>query len=408
MTAPARNEPRLTEQAEKLLEGWPAPSKSALEWEDLANATVSRARDIAPESGIGALLDPPLPAGAEEGSLDAPPVSDPGEDEPKLADIARAVVAAGAAPSLAEVAREGLLAAEHVRPPAAPAAKPGTGPALRVMEASRHALPSAQVDAVQAFQESATARSELPRTVPTSKSGSGGFVWGGAALAAAAAIALFIGLHERNEAPVLSATSHEAAATERAPRAATAEAPRAAPAAPGTVTAIEDLPQSQATRLEPAPASAPASRKAAPAPANATPPSLQFRLRGPAHDQEKLVLEDQDSPEPETAAAPAQQAVVPPGPTKKDESLPTEPSLGAVQGAIGAVMMGARSCLAGQDTGSKATIVFGSDGRAKSVTVGAPAAGGPAETCVRSALMAARVPPFSEPTFSASLTVRPP
>jgi hypothetical protein len=88
--------------------------------------------------------------------------------------------------------------------------------------------------------------------------------------------------------------------------------------------------------------------------------------------------------------------------------LPERPSLGAVQGAIGSVMMGARSCLAGQDQGSQAQLTFGPDGRVRSVAISGPAAGTPAESCLRSALSAARVAPFSEPTFTASLTVRPP
>ena len=95
-------------------------------------------------------------------------------------------------------------------------------------------------------------------------------------------------------------------------------------------------------------------------------------------------------------------------PAPADKAVPNRPSVGAIQGAVGSVMAGARSCLAGQETGSKATVTFGADGHVKSVSVAGPAAGTPAEGCVRSALMGARVPPFSEPEYSASFTVRPP
>jgi len=122
----------------------------------------------------------------------------------------------------------------------------------------------------------------------------------------------------------------------------------------------------------------------------------------------------QAAPQPEAvtlnetqAATPAQQQGAKQA-VASNEALPTHPSSGAIQGAIGSVMGGARSCIAGQEAGSKATVSFGADGRVKSVALAGPAAGTPAEGCIRSALMGARVPPFSDPEYSASFTVRPP
>jgi hypothetical protein len=86
---------------------------------------------------------------------------------------------------------------------------------------------------------------------------------------------------------------------------------------------------------------------------------------------------------------------------------PAKPALGAVQGALGTVMPAARYCLGPDDPVSRATITFRSDGSVQSVGVTGDAAGQPAEGCIRSRLMAARVPPFTSPTFTWTVTVRP-
>jgi hypothetical protein len=95
-------------------------------------------------------------------------------------------------------------------------------------------------------------------------------------------------------------------------------------------------------------------------------------------------------------------------PAAQDTEIPEKPGIGAVQGAIGTVMTGARSCLAGQEAGSKATVTFGSDGRVRGVQIAGPAAGTPAEACLRGALSGARVSAFAQPEFAVSITVRPP
>jgi hypothetical protein len=88
-------------------------------------------------------------------------------------------------------------------------------------------------------------------------------------------------------------------------------------------------------------------------------------------------------------------------------SVPQKPSQGAVTGAIGAALPAARACLQPDSPVSKAMITFGANGSVQSVTVSGAAAGKPAEACIRNALSKAKVPPFAQPTYSASVTVRP-
>ena len=66
-----------------------------------------------------------------------------------------------------------------------------------------------------------------------------------------------------------------------------------------------------------------------------------------------------------------------------------------------------KSCVADQDEPSRASLTFGSDGHVRGVTVSGPAAGTPAEACIRTALQKATVAPFSRPTFVVGLTLRP-
>ncbi len=88
-------------------------------------------------------------------------------------------------------------------------------------------------------------------------------------------------------------------------------------------------------------------------------------------------------------------------------SIPDSPSQGAVQGAVGAQMPAAKACVKGQTDASRATLSFGSDGAVKSVNVSGPAAGTPAEGCIKRALSRVSVGPFQRPTFSVGVSVRP-
>ena len=125
MSTPEQEAERLPEQAEALLDGWPAPTRSALEWEDLANATVARIRETEVGSTGDDLLAPPLPKEETEGELSATPPAAPPEpiEEPGLLAIAKAAVSTSAGEDAKDIARAGLRAAEYSRqshPPAPP------------------------------------------------------------------------------------------------------------------------------------------------------------------------------------------------------------------------------------------------------------------------------------------------
>jgi hypothetical protein len=104
---------------------------------------------------------------------------------------------------------------------------------------------------------------------------------------------------------------------------------------------------------------------------------------------------------PPSATSSAEPALPAPG------SIPLKPSLGAIQGALGAALPGARACLGPDDPISHATVTFRSDGSVESVSVSGGAATKAAEGCIRAALSKARVPPFVQPTFTAPATIRP-
>ncbi|MEO6598933.1 MAG: hypothetical protein ABIQ16_03610 [Polyangiaceae bacterium] len=88
-------------------------------------------------------------------------------------------------------------------------------------------------------------------------------------------------------------------------------------------------------------------------------------------------------------------------------ALPMKPSSGAVQAALGAVMSGARHCVAGDDAPSSAVVRFGSDGRVQGVVVSGPAAGKASGACIEAQLTRARVQPFAASNFSVNATLRP-
>src|SRR5690242_10691903 len=110
MSPPDPREPRLPSRAEALLEGWPAPSRGALDWEESANTIMSRVRHTAPGSTSDDLLAAPLPEEPHENAPPPNPVSDAPRADASLAEIARAALAASDAASKA-VARDGPIAA---------------------------------------------------------------------------------------------------------------------------------------------------------------------------------------------------------------------------------------------------------------------------------------------------------
>ncbi|HEX4474443.1 MAG TPA: hypothetical protein VH142_05150 [Polyangiaceae bacterium] len=429
MSPQDRSFPRLPDDAEALLYEWPAPDRSALAWEGFSSDTmgrIDRAPSSAPSSTpAGALFDAPLPAEPGEGSLEPEPV----EDAPNLAEAARAVLAASESMSPKELARQGLMAAARRRPAGEATKSPETaaGPRpeapVRPRDEPRPAPPS-RTGAVpprsphearerrhlgdETSLREATARSEMPPATPGRPIGAAAL---GAAVALAASAALYFATrHDVAPSTVAFPTSepvHAAAVTQpsSASVSAAVAAPMASEAAPATAA-----PSSNAEAV-PATSAAPSRTTPVPTPALAArtdPPSKSKKASASAS---KVVLpETAEGTTDDSNAADPPAAKPPSAPPKapSDEPTPNRPSVGLVQAAVGSVMMGARSCLAGQDSGSTATVTFGSDGRVHSVAISGPAAATPAEGCLKSALMAARVPPFSDPSYAFSLTVRPP
>lgn len=92
-------------------------------------------------------------------------------------------------------------------------------------------------------------------------------------------------------------------------------------------------------------------------------------------------------------------------------SVPRRPSMGAIQGALGAALPAARACLGPGAPAYRATVTFRSDGTVREVAFPGSASaeqGGAAavEGCIRSALAGVRVSPFAEGAYSVPVTVR--
>jgi len=95
------------------------------------------------------------------------------------------------------------------------------------------------------------------------------------------------------------------------------------------------------------------------------------------------------------------------GPSVDPASIPETPSQGAIQGALGTVMGGAKACVAGMDAPSRASVTFNSNGSVSRVSVSGPAAGGAAGSCIQAALKGARVGPFKRSSYTVGVTIRP-
>ncbi len=82
-----------------------------------------------------------------------------------------------------------------------------------------------------------------------------------------------------------------------------------------------------------------------------------------------------------------------------------KPTQGQVQAAFSKVKGAAHNCLGGQELEIKTSVLFGSDGKVQRVSVtNAPASD--IGACIEGAVSKASVPAFTDPTFSAPLTVR--
>ncbi len=182
----------------------------------------------------------------------------------------------------------------------------------------------------------------------------------------------------------------------RKPAAVTTPAAAAAPAgpSPGAAAIAAAMAAESPAAAQPAPAAAP---PPAAAPAPAAPPAPE--PTGLAGAIKKAAGPTEPAPAPEKAEAKA-------APPRGD--IPELPAQGAISGALGSPRAAARNCLAGHDAPSRATIVFASTGNVQSVSVTGPAAGTPAEACIKTAMSKTTVGAFKHASFSVSTTISPP
>ena len=89
------------------------------------------------------------------------------------------------------------------------------------------------------------------------------------------------------------------------------------------------------------------------------------------------------------------------------QTIPEQPPQGSVASAIRAVAPGAKACVAGADDVSHASVTFSSSGTVSSVSVSGWAAKNGKADCVKAALKGANVGPFSKPSYTVSVPVRP-
>jgi hypothetical protein len=88
-------------------------------------------------------------------------------------------------------------------------------------------------------------------------------------------------------------------------------------------------------------------------------------------------------------------------------SVAAKPSQGTITSALGSVLPEARACLNPEDPISRAHITFASSGAVSAVSVTGHAANTPVEGCIKNALLKAKVPPFADSSYGATVTVRP-
>ena len=178
------------------------------------------------------------------------------------------------------------------------------------------------------------------------------------------------------------------------------------PAAPANAAAAPTAAATTGGAKPPAAAHATATAKTEKAPAKAEVQAPTVPEKTPTANTNPLANAMQKAAAPQTGAG----NDVPPPPVRAETTpldVPEIPPQGAILGAIGAKRQAARACVKGLDGPSRATLVFASSGKVQSVSVSGPAAGTPAEACLKSVFMKATVEPFHRATYTSSTTVSP-
>ena len=362
-----RSSSDLGSSAEATLSSFPFPER---DWESDARAIEARLTEGVRGSTDTLLLTAPLPSEVDEpnaASATATPLTNSGVRTQSLAELARRSVEKKQA-NERQMARELLaIAAQQRQVP----------------------LPSDALRAAVSVNQVAASNAPAPAVAPAASPnhwGKLGFALPALALAAAA----LFWFRQPEPAPLVTGPGTPAAAT----------AVTASPLADNQPPATEEVPRGvdpNSLPGEAAPASDPASPKAAPA-LGSTPVRVVTGKPGAKGDRASAEPKDDQSLPPDPTLRPAD---------SRGGDLPAKPSSGAVQAALGAVLSGARHCVAGDDAPSSAVVVFGSDGRVQHVTVSGSAAGKSSATCIEAQLSRARVQPFAAANFSVNATVRP-
>lgn len=327
---------------------------------------------------------PPSVTGTTRPSTPAPRPSEAGKDDSGVINLK--VVQASATP-------QQVAAAEKAKPAQAD-----------LFEDDKPSEPAKQAD-----EKPAAAKPAVVTALPAKKSNAGAI--GGIAIAVIGIAAAFAILARKPAAPPPQATAPEKPAP-----AVTAPAAPVQTAAPTAVATADPAPSASAeadTKVAEAPkngagsAAASAATGAATGAATADPrlakaatPSgktgdLQSEM-AKAVGKDGAAKPDQAAPTPEPAAG---------RPTS--QNIPEQPSQGAVAAAFGPVMGSAKACVAGADDVSRASVTFSSSGAVTSVSVSGWAAAHGKSGCVQAALKAAKVGPFSKPSFTVGVPIRP-
>ena len=365
-----RDMPRLPQAAEALLSGWPVPERSDEDWERTTTAVLETVTSDDAARTDDSLLEPPLPQTEGDGSLPHRG-SSPSLTGPSLAEIARSKVS--------QVDRDRQLAVAK--------------DSLKHVAVARHTGETAENVARAAEVAELNRYREQRQSGAADGSGAGwrGGVMGAAvALIAAAAVFVLYVSREPNQPATAPTPPKEIA--QASPGTSSPEEPdEGDEAAEGDepLAKLDELPVEEGKKESQRTPSAPRLAAARPRAAKATPHM---------DDAESPIGRDLEPDEFDTKLEPTDSQ------TGLERLTPTT---GEALAAVAPATSRAKVCVAGHSKQSNATVVFGSDGRVKSVAVSGPAAGTPAEECIRNVFMSARVAPFAQPQFAVNLPVRP-
>jgi hypothetical protein len=433
-----------TARMDRALADWPSAKRTTLEWDDKAEQVMSyigsgQQPRTADQVSDEDLLRPPLPRSPGEVQSSAPVetgseasnmsnVSSRERDRASLKDLAKLA----SSPPSSRTPAAGVLFGGPPSPKAeveaGEAKQENSGminlAALAAEEEAKTAA-SAKPPALSAEAMSTMRSAEAVKATPAPvKSDKKAIPWvavSGIVAAAAVAAGVFFGMQraQRSEmGPVAVVASPAAqpvvvaAKPAQTQPAATPVPPAEQGVDPSTLPAAGQPGQTVAAVPGRTVASGPARASGAPAASAAVPPALVAVIPtttapAPTSSDQNLQSMMQQAAGSSPTATPAAAPTTTDTPLPAPGSVPLKPSQGAIQGALGAALPGARACLGADDPISHATVTFQSDGSVQGVAVSGGAAGKPAEACIRSALGKARVTPFAQPTFTASTTVRP-